>query len=205
VAAREFEARSSAAYEPGPSVVVMRAPARRWGKDFGVYEKTVSAYTRATLALKCIQGATRSKRRPAGNALPVFPDSPGGKVLRKWLRQNPEWRGHAARTAQQFPRWLPAEMERCISLPIGSGKRSGSDDYQQYLTWYDGPNGAGRLSFRHEVRDMRPAISGIGPEGLPSMVGITDYRKLARRLSEEAGAETQEDNADLVVASSQGP
>ena len=49
--------------------------------------------------------------------------------------------------------------------------------------------------------DMRPAMSGIGPEGL-LLVGITDHRKArSGRLSEEAGADNStEDNTDLVMA-----
>ena len=88
--------------------------------------------------------------------------------------------------------------------PLGAGERSGVGTiYQQYLTWYDGSQWSRAIELPHTEGpvDMRPAISGIGPEGL-LLVGITDHRKArAGRLSEEAGADNStEDNADLVVA-----
>jgi hypothetical protein len=208
-ASENFEARSSAAYDQqGRLWIGYESSARRWGKDFGVYEKNgVCLYLGHTLRVKCIQGNSAFETAgPLEDALRSAPGLTGREGPPQMAQTNP---GMAAATQpgprNSFPRMAAsADGKMFLTFRSGAGERSGVGTiYQQYLTWYDGSQWSRAMELPNTEGpvDLRPAISGIGPEGL-LLVGVTDHRKRATSTPrEEAAAESSaEVNTDLVVA-----
>jgi hypothetical protein len=208
-ASENFEARSSAAYDrQGRLWVAYESSGRKWGKDFGVYEKNgICLYLGHTLRVKCIQGG--SAFETAGSledALRGAPGLTGREGPPQMAQVNPGMAGATQPGPRNsIPRIAAGEDGRIfLTFRSGAGQRSGVGSiYQQYLTWYDGSqwSRAVELPRTDGPVDFRAAIHSIGADGL-LLVGITDHRKpAAGALGEEAATGgSAEVNTDLVMA-----
>jgi len=194
-ASRNFEARSSVAYDAQNRLwVAYEASAVKWGKDFGAYETTgVSLYQDHDVRVKCFQGsqafATEADLVVPARAVPMT--SNAGKDIREDTRSVPNPNAAKERAPNQtallsagplnsFPR-IAADPSGTIYLAFRTPRPGRSQlgvAWVSDLVYFDGAkwNGVITVPESENFLDARPAMAAIAPGDL-MMIVTTDHRR----------------------------
>jgi hypothetical protein len=154
-ASRNFEARSSVAYDAQNRLwVAYEASTAKWGKDFGAYETTgVSLYQDHDVRVKCFQGSqaftTESDLRPALPTRAAAMTSNAGRDIPEDTKSLPDPNTAKVRA--------PSQTSRLIAGPLNSFPRIAAD-----------PNGTVYLAFR----TPRPGRAQLGVAWITNLVSF---------------------------------
>ena len=168
-ASENFEARSSAAYDAqGRLWVAHESSGRRWGKDFGVYDKDgICLYLGHTIRVRVLNaGGAFETAGPLDAALRSVPGLTGREGPPSMAQTNP---GMAAATQPgpraSIPRLAAgADGRMFLTFRSGAGERSNVGTiYDQYWTWYDGVHWTRPMELPHTTGpvDLRAAIHSL--------------------------------------------
>jgi hypothetical protein len=192
-ASRNFEARSSIAYDPQDRLwVAYEASDTKWGKDFGAYETTgIALYQGHNLQVKCFQGSKvlttaeyladalpgAATRRAAGVSL----QQPNPALAKN---RRPSATPQPPRLAlNSFPR-LAIDSEGGVFLAfrssVGRGGSPVGTVWMQNLAYFDGTGWNGPIAVPHTdgLLDARPAMVALEPGHL-LLLATTDHRQSA--------------------------
>jgi hypothetical protein len=193
-ASRNFEARSSIAYDAGSRLwVAYEASAAKWGKDFGAYESTgVSLYQDHTFQVKCFQGA-QALAAP-GDLQSLLPASAtgaavGGRRSARELPDNAIATDRAPNATAATPNNFPLISFPHIASGAGgtvyvayrrpiAGRTTIGLGWSEELVYFDGAKWQGPVGIPSSSNyiDARPAMAVIAPNDL-LMIDVTDHRR----------------------------
>jgi hypothetical protein len=165
-ASRNFEARSSIAYDAQNRLwVAYEAAAEKWGKDFGVYEKSgVALYQGQSVRVKCFQGSR------------CF------STVADLTRVMPQSGGAANRLSRSCPR-LAVDPDGVVYLAYREWAKSVAPVggvFDSRIVYFDGTEWKGPVPAPNTDYwlDVRPAVAAIAPGDL-LMIAPSDHRMLA--------------------------
>jgi hypothetical protein len=201
-ASQNFEARSSAAYDGQNRLwVAYEAAADKWGKDFGVYEKSgIALYQGQTVRVKCFQGsqayaAADLEQLAAHAAPPARGNRKGGGAAK-------QGEGGQARAvaSYSFPR-IAADSNGAVFLSYrtsANSKASIGPTWISQILYFDGARWKGPIAApgTDYWLDVRSAMTMIDPGDL-MMISPGDHRLLT--TTPEGQVRRSAINSDLVA------
>jgi hypothetical protein len=213
-ASRYFEARSSVAYDSQSRLwVAYEAAAEKWGKDFGVYEKSgVALYQGQSIRVKCFQGSQAFTT--VADLTAVMPESPvRPQAARKkgGAGKAVEGGGAAARASRSFPRLAfdPGGTLYLAYRETANSVAALGPVWSSKIVYFDGTEWKGPVPAPNTDYwlDVRPAMAAIAPGDL-MMIAPSDHRLLATTPPGRALGMTGAINSDLYaleIRRSEGP
>jgi hypothetical protein len=221
-ASRNFEARSSIAYDPQSRLwVAYETSTTKWGKDFGAYESSgVSLYQDHDVRVKCFQGTEAfTTAADLQSRLPGSPFAVARKGVRKAkeaslplvlpdpdLAKNRPPNGNTLQPPSplnSFPR-LAVDPSGTVYLSFraASQSRTGLGSvWQSQILYFDGTSWRGPVVVPNTDywMDMRAAMAAVAPGSL-MMVSASDHRFGGTTVGGRAPAASSQFNSDLYAA-----